>query len=478
HVLNLISEAVIKPFNKAVASSKKVGDSGEGGADAELDSDEELVSQSDDEADDGSSDVADHEDDAFSQSLHPSQDQDTEDDRLIRQALASRHIAYFPTAESSTEKRKAASKNQSDDPRSALKPTAEAQAGSCDVGVQIRQLAWFARKLRYNVRLRISFQQTCSNFELPRPHTLIRDVATRWNSTFQMINRALVLWDAIVSWQEHNHKIVPAKFRIRRTHKSGFEQIVSLLKPLDDATFKFSAKKTPTIGDVLGTYEELDAHFRAVEENDDVGEVWREAARRASAVAAEYYGLTDDSIVYYLAVMLHPQMKRRFMEVMGWEASWMDRAEQTLRETFDSHYRSDEPETVQPLGKNGQLLDPLKWWADQARKGNDHGGLAALALDVFAAPATSVDVERLFSKAGNHITPLRHRLKAIKIGEMVSVGAWFREGWVPKDLLADFCFAQQQRRLSERNKKRAQDAGDAEPTSPTKRMRPDPAANA
>ncbi|CAD6935358.1 unnamed protein product, partial [Tilletia laevis] len=436
--------AVIKPFNKAVASSKKVGDSGEGGADAELDSDEELVSQSDDEADDGSSDVADHEDDAFSQSLHPSQDQDTEDDRLIRQALASRHIAYFPTAESSTEKRKAASKNQSDDPRSALKPTAEAQAGSCEVGVQIRQLAWFARKLRYNVRLRISFQQTCSNFELPRPHTLIRDVATRWNSTFQMINRALVLWDAIVSWQEHNHKIVPAKFRIRRTHKSGVEQIVSLLKPLDDATFKFSAKKTPTIGDVLGTYEELDAHFRAVEENDDVGEVWREAARRASAVAAEYYGLTDDSIVYYLAVMLHPQMKR----------------------------------PVQPLGKNGQLLDPLKWWADQARKGNDHGGLAALALDVFAAPATSVDVERLFSKAGNHITPLRHRLKAIKIGEMVSVGAWFREGWVPKDLLADFCFAQQQRRLSERNKKRAQDAGDAEPTSPTKRMRPDPAANA
>ncbi|KAE8247201.1 hypothetical protein A4X03_0g7115, partial [Tilletia caries] len=345
HVLNLISEAVIKPFNKAVASSKKVGDSGEGGADAELDSDEELVSQSDDEADDGSSDVADHEDDAFSQSLHPSQDQDTEDDRLIRQALASRHIAYFPTAESSTEKRKAASKNQSDDPRSALKPTAEAQAGSCEVGVQIRQLAWFARKLRYNVRLRISFQQTCSNFELPRPHTLIRDVATRWNSTFQMINRALVLWDAIVSWQEHNHKIVPAKFRIRRTHKSGVEQIVSLLKPLDDATFKFSAKKTPTIGDVLGTYEELDAHFRAVEENDDVGEVWREAARRASAVAAEYYGLTDDSIVYYLAVMLHPQMKRRFMEVMGWEASWMDRAEQTLRETFDSHYRSDEPES-------------------------------------------------------------------------------------------------------------------------------------
>ncbi|CAD6925005.1 unnamed protein product, partial [Tilletia laevis] len=160
-----------------------------------------------------------------------------------------------------------------------------------------------------------------------------------------MINRALVLWDAIVSWQEHNHKIVPAKFRIRRTHKSGVEQIVSLLKPLDDATFKFSAKKTPTIGDVLGTYEELDAHFRAVEENDDVGEVWREAARRASAVAAEYYGLTDDSIVYYLAVMLHPQMKRRFMEVMGWEASWMDRAEQTLRETFDSHYRSDEPES-------------------------------------------------------------------------------------------------------------------------------------
>ncbi|CAD6923228.1 unnamed protein product [Tilletia controversa] len=82
-------------------------------------------------------------------------------------------------------------------------------------------------------------------------------------------------------------------------------------------------------------------------------------------------------------------------------------------------------------------VDPLQWWWSEKAKGNEHFGLTDLALDVFACPATSVDVERLFSRAGRVVTPLRHRLKADRIAQLVTVGKWFTEGSVPENLLPD-----------------------------------------
>ncbi|CAD7066410.1 unnamed protein product [Tilletia caries] len=60
-----------------------------------------------------------------------------------------------------------------------------------------------------------------------------------------------------------------------------------------------------------------------------------------------------------------------------------------------------------------------------------------MALDVFSTPATSVEVERLFSRAGRTVTPLRYRLKAERISQLVTVGKWFSEGAVPETLLPD-----------------------------------------
>ncbi|KAE8209046.1 hypothetical protein CF327_g6917 [Tilletia walkeri] len=86
-------------------------------------------------------------------------------------------------------------------------------------------------------------------------------------------------------------------------------------------------------------------------------------------------------------------------------------------------------------------------------------GLAALALDVFSAPSTSVNVERLFSQAGHHVTPLRHRMKAIKVGQLVTVGAWFRDNWVPANLLSQYLHQQKQNKLKEKARKRSAEEG-------------------
>ncbi|CAD6979547.1 unnamed protein product [Tilletia controversa] len=60
-----------------------------------------------------------------------------------------------------------------------------------------------------------------------------------------------------------------------------------------------------------------------------------------------------------------------------------------------------------------------------------------MALDVFSCPATSVDVERLFSRAGRNLAPLRHSIRARKLAKVVAVGQWFLDDWVPADLLTN-----------------------------------------
>ncbi|CAD6897279.1 unnamed protein product [Tilletia controversa] len=256
--------------------------------------------------------------------------------------------------------------------------------------------------------------------------------------------------------------------------------LVKLLQPLKDATSQFSTDSKPTIADIVGTYENLDEHYRKIEEDEGCSEAWREAAKRAGAVCSTYYGLADNSSVFYLAVILHPNLRVSGMQSLCWEEVWIEKAEDTLRRIFEDRYRCDEvePESqsrsqdpksaktahasktslVQRLEQKqaaaqdapdpitqwisgntpvkNKLVNPLQWWWKQKQIGLMWSGLTALALDVFSAPATSVDVERLFSKAGRHVTPLRHRLKAVKLGQMVTLGGWFREGWVPPDCLA------------------------------------------
>ncbi|KAE8223245.1 hypothetical protein CF319_g3693 [Tilletia indica] len=504
HILNLVSESIIRPFNKGVRSGNKTGGA-EGSQNDEWASDEDDIEEASEENDDESdtSDVTSQNDKDFSSSLHPDDAQDKESDALIRRACTAKNVPY-PSPESSTPSNQARS-GSSD----------EVQARSTAVGVQIRQLAWFARKLRYNTRLRNSFQQTCANFDLKKPYSLIRDVATRWNSTYEMIERGLVLWEAIVTWQEHNPKLIPIKFRIKRAHRASYQNIVDLLKPLSDATLKFSLKLAPNIAEVIGTFEELDGKYRAIEENDEVSEVWREASRRAGAVSAQYYGLADETHIYYLAVLLHPNMRKRLMLRLKWEDTWINKAEELLRSTFERYYRQadsesqsqtqesqrrtkkpktyleeqmmrmEEEEAAQPppdpvtewvegfiATKKGELLNALEWWWEQRRKGNEMEGLTALALDVFSAPATSVDVERLFSKAGRQVTPLRNRLKARKLQALVTVGAWCREDWVPDDLLENYYHQRKQASLMQKASKRtAEKESDFDEAGPSKRAR-------
>ncbi|KAE8218978.1 hypothetical protein CF319_g7243 [Tilletia indica] len=106
---------------------------------------------------------------------------------------------------------------------------------------------------------------------------------------------------------------------------------------------------------------------------------------------------------------------------------------------------------------------------------NEHDGMTSMALDVFSTPATSVEVERLFSRAGRTVTPLRHRLRAERISQLVTVGKWFSEGAVPEtllpDVLSDEAAARKAKRAKIRDGKRKAQNAEEEASGATKRAK-------
>jgi hAT family C-terminal dimerisation region len=68
--------------------------------------------------------------------------------------------------------------------------------------------------------------------------------------------------------------------------------------------------------------------------------------------------------------------------------------------------------------------DPLAWWKTHAA---EFPGLARMSLDMLTIPASTANVERVFSQAKLIVTDARSVLDAELAGKMASLGSWYRQ---------------------------------------------------
>ncbi|KAL9932573.1 hypothetical protein V8E36_008690 [Tilletia maclaganii] len=430
HICNLISKAVANTFVKAASSVREKQIAKQVGINRNVqDEDEEGAPKDEQEAganiDEGMMeeeeeiDVLDEPDAAISASLNPKLTAIDADDQEIDDILAG-PVARARPIQTPTSSAEASSSGRAGASVSA-KDAEERELRDGEVGLQIKKLAWLSKKLRYSPSARRLFKRKCHELKLPRPWTLLRDVATRWDSTQQMIERGLNLYPAVVAFSDAHPNIVPEKLRLGRVDKPTFQNLLEILTPLSKATARFSKKTKPMIGEVVGII------FSAIEDDKTRPIAWRKAAERTRKVVSKYYGLTEHSEVYVLAVLLHPNYRLDFLEAMKWEEDWKTDALTVLRQYYDQFYKivppesqddadgsgadeeeEDDPVTlammkrsasrkikvvdhidewladVTPMSKKKETVDPLAWWWKEKQRGNDHGGLADLALDVFA----------------------------------------------------------------------------------------------
>ncbi|CAD6903406.1 unnamed protein product, partial [Tilletia laevis] len=317
HVLNLISKAVLKAFT-AHTAKKKTGTKtaqetydgkdvgGSQSKDDEAAIEDDDVEEGDDwdvDAEDDFGDLDEPTDDEDADAVVDSDELDNtrqpieeEDDLDISTALHPEVVVVQEDDEAIN-----SILQEQDSSKRSPRVQKELDTRNKQIGLGLRKLAWLASQLRYSPTKRRKFQADCVRMSSPRPHTLLRDVATRWDSTHNMLGRGLDLWDGIIAFTERADSPVPKDKRLKRSDEADLRKIFELLKPLANATLKFSSKLSPTISEVIGLFEDIDYHFSALQTSEE-DLVWQEAATRGQLVNAKYYGLTEQADVYVLAI--------------------------------------------------------------------------------------------------------------------------------------------------------------------------------
>ncbi|XP_053376453.1 E3 SUMO-protein ligase ZBED1-like [Mercenaria mercenaria] len=145
-----------------------------------------------------------------------------------------------------------------------------------------------------------------SNLDLPN-HKLIIDVATRWNSAYDMLERYLEMQAAVVAALlsgELAHKDKNMKF-LQDDGITLATKVTECLKPLKQATTMLCSEKSPTVSIIIPLYNKLCNVYMNVSDNDLPA-----IASMKAAIADDLKGRYDKSHNILLkATALDPRFK-------------------------------------------------------------------------------------------------------------------------------------------------------------------------
>ena len=263
-----------------------------------------------------------------------------------------------------------------------------------------------------------------------RPKKLIQEVATRWNSTYEMLQRFLNLQSHVRRVLTDNWKteLLLSKFEIET-----IEDAVAALKCFYDATTEMSSEKTTSMAKVVPVVNGLKYTLEdyANENKSAVAkELLKNLEKRFSAV--------ENETVTTSAALLDPrfmnlafsneekankaiediksqlpktkpkepeQAKEPKKERSGYWAHFDQKVKKTKESVTKSQATpSVEMETYLQESPLDREMDPLEWWSVKAMMLPNLGRLAKKFASI---PATSTPSERLFSKAGELVSQRR-----------------------------------------------------------------------
>ena len=151
-------------------------------------------------------------------------------------------------------------------------------------------------KIRSSPQRRESFRLQCRVLEKDQLE-LIRDVSTRWNSTFHMISRALELRPALDLALKMDTNLT--RFLLSTEDWTNLERMRDFLQPFKEITVFMSSQKYPTISFNAVAYSTIYAHLNSYGHEHPA---WlREAATAAKAKLNKYY-VTSDALQYVAGV--------------------------------------------------------------------------------------------------------------------------------------------------------------------------------
>ncbi|KAI7935549.1 hypothetical protein MJO28_016420 [Puccinia striiformis f. sp. tritici] len=334
-----------------------------------------------------------------------------------------------------------------------------------------------AKKLRFSPNSKAEFVDICRKKGCLTPHNIERDVRTRWNSTHAQLKSAIRCEPAILKWQRHKKYGVACKHYMDKSDFGSVCDLVKVLNVFHKITLQVSIASLARLLNVVVFIDQVTYQLSTAISNQKYPPALRNACQIGLKITNKYYSLTDSSPLYRIAILLHPSFRDEYFKMANWEPDWIAEAIRLAWDMWVSHYKPQSSTTpsatpttsTRPVtgllaglssaaaarGGNsatdpfdtwlagalvlheGAPVNPLKWWIKQKRSGNTHGGLVEMALDVLSCPATSVDMERLFSFGSNYVTS-RRRLAPESVSRGMAVAFYSKNNKIAPGVLADW----------------------------------------
>ena len=289
-----------------------------------------------------------------------------------------------------------------------------------------------------------------------RPLTLVQDVATRWNSTFLMMQRLLQLRVPVyaVIFGPHTKNSDRMSLDVSDSYWATMEAICPVPEPLAEATKRLATESSPTLSSVhvllKSLWEALNSTPGEAKVASDLKNKIRDGLKKRFNLTPD--GLPSDASLTTPAMMataLDPRYKTLQFLPEEKRTRVFEAVEALLDDQAETADQEDLPVPVPALAVKqesydspskklllsclaGDVVDltqgqdssvsqevrayrdaivsarnPLLWWK---LHGNQFPNLAKLARKYLGIPATEVPSERAFSAAGQTITKLRASL--------------------------------------------------------------------
>lgn len=301
-------------------------------------------------------------------------------------------------------------------------------------------------------------------------YQLIQDGGVRWNSSYNMIERALQVRNAVDLFTLHDQQANgPAGLvddRLTADDWQQLEEFRAFLQPFKDMTERLEGNAhngshgalwevLPSMDFMLGLLESHAIRLAQVPES-----YFKTGVDLGWAKLRKYYTLTDLSPVYRAAILLHPIHKwEYFEEKWAKHPRWIKDAKSVIRELwqvykqkhapdvavadldssselseFDSFLKlsgrrrlADEYDRYCALPPDDTVKNPLQWWRDHEKA---YPILSQLAFDLLSIPGMSSECERVFSQAKKMITVERNRFKSDMVEAEECTKNWLTHGLV------------------------------------------------
>ncbi|KZS97031.1 hypothetical protein SISNIDRAFT_395007, partial [Sistotremastrum niveocremeum HHB9708] len=118
------------------------------------------------------------------------------------------------------------------------------------------------------------------------------------------------------------------------------EEMLPIMEVFKACTVNLSSGNTPLIHQVIPVIDHITAVLTKAykDESGNTSLIIRHGALNGIKILNKYYSKSDDSVMYRVAMILHPKFKTAYFVAKEWDDEWIERALEIVKEIWRRDY--------------------------------------------------------------------------------------------------------------------------------------------